>query len=268
MSFGAIGGGGGSGGGGGNGLVADAINDGTTTVAPSQNAVFDALASKQPLDTDLTQIATATFANDDFVQKKAGSLTNRTIAQVKADLGVVSPVHSQEAKYGSSDTWGVPGDGYAGFGSFSPSANTFYPVPFVVSSQITVTAIAAAQIAGAAAGNMRLLIYAADVDWQASGAALLDTGSISTATNAVKSATGLSAVLTPGRYLRCFICDVEGLSYRVGTVSRTFLAPGIDCLATRWTGSVTYGAPSSPVWNGHLVNAAPTEVMIGMRWTV
>ena len=28
------------------GLVADAINDGTTTVAPSQNAVFDALASK------------------------------------------------------------------------------------------------------------------------------------------------------------------------------------------------------------------------------
>ena len=30
------------------GLVADAINDGTTTVAPSQNAVFDALAVKVP----------------------------------------------------------------------------------------------------------------------------------------------------------------------------------------------------------------------------
>ena len=77
-----------SGGGGLSGLVADAINDGTTTVAPSQNAVFDGLASKQPLDTNLTQIATATFANDDFVQKKDGSLTNRTIAQVKADLGI------------------------------------------------------------------------------------------------------------------------------------------------------------------------------------
>lgn len=37
--------------------VADAINDGTTTVAPSQNAVFDALATKQPLDTLLTQLA-------------------------------------------------------------------------------------------------------------------------------------------------------------------------------------------------------------------
>ena len=167
------------------GLVADTIADGTTTVAPSQNAVYDALASKQPLDTALTQIATATFANDDFVQKKAGSLTNRTIAQVKADLGVVSPVHSQEAKYGSSDTWGVPGDGYTNFGSFSASANTFYPIPFVVNSTITVTAIAAAQTGGGTAGNMRLLIYAADVDWQASGAPLLDTGSISTATNAV-----------------------------------------------------------------------------------
>jgi len=31
------------------GLVADAINDGTTTVAPSQNAVFDALALKAPI---------------------------------------------------------------------------------------------------------------------------------------------------------------------------------------------------------------------------
>lgn len=61
------------------GLVADAINDGTTTVAPSQNAVFDALASK---------IANPGGSNDDFLQRKAGVYTNRTIAQVKADLGV------------------------------------------------------------------------------------------------------------------------------------------------------------------------------------
>ena len=94
------------------GVVADAINDGTTTVAPSQNAVFDALALTVPTsrtlagldlsadrtastlrtalslvpgtdvqayDADLGQIAAATFSNDDFVQKKSGSLTNRTI---------------------------------------------------------------------------------------------------------------------------------------------------------------------------------------------
>ena len=59
--------------------VADAINDGVTTVAPSQNAVFDALASK---------IANPGGSNDDFLQRKAGVYTNRTIAQVKADLGI------------------------------------------------------------------------------------------------------------------------------------------------------------------------------------
>ena len=37
--------------------VADAINDGTTDVAPSQNAVFDALAGKQASDTELTALA-------------------------------------------------------------------------------------------------------------------------------------------------------------------------------------------------------------------
>ena len=61
------------------GLVADAINDGTTTVAPSQNAVFDALASK---------ITNPGGANDDFLQRKAGAWTSRTPAQVKADMSI------------------------------------------------------------------------------------------------------------------------------------------------------------------------------------
>ena len=63
--------------GGGGALVADAINDGTTTVAPSQNAVFDALALKAPIasptftgtpaaptatqGTNTTQVATTAF---------------------------------------------------------------------------------------------------------------------------------------------------------------------------------------------------------------
>ena len=61
------------------GLVADAINDGTTTVAPSQNAVFDALALK---------ITNPGGANDDFLQRKAGAWTSRTPAQVKADMSI------------------------------------------------------------------------------------------------------------------------------------------------------------------------------------
>jgi len=48
-----------SGGGSATGLVADAINDGVTTVAPSQNAVFDALALKA--DADMTGVMATTL---------------------------------------------------------------------------------------------------------------------------------------------------------------------------------------------------------------
>lgn len=57
--------------------VADAINDGTTNIAPSQNAVFDALALKA----DVSAVGyTKTFTNDN-----AGSITVRQLVYVKAD---------------------------------------------------------------------------------------------------------------------------------------------------------------------------------------
>ena len=73
-------------------LVADAINDGTTTVAPSQNAVFDALALKAPLaspaltgtptaptataGTNTTQVATTAFVVARAIPVTATSTTN------------------------------------------------------------------------------------------------------------------------------------------------------------------------------------------------
>lgn len=47
-----------------------------------------ALDAKQPLDADLTTIASLTAATDSFMQVKAGAWAARTIAQVKADLGL------------------------------------------------------------------------------------------------------------------------------------------------------------------------------------
>lgn len=66
--------------------VTDAIVDAVTTVAPSQNAVFDALALKQPLDSDLTTIAGLTPTTDNFIQSKSGAWASRTVAQVYTDL--------------------------------------------------------------------------------------------------------------------------------------------------------------------------------------
>ena len=80
------------------GVVADAINDGTTTVAPSQNAVFDALALKAPIasptftgtpaaptatqGTNTTQVATTAFVLAELAAAPSGSnYSTRTFAR-------------------------------------------------------------------------------------------------------------------------------------------------------------------------------------------
>ena len=80
------------------GVVADAINDGVTTVAPSQNAVFDALALKAPTDsptftgtpaaptatqgTNTTQVATTAFVLAELAAAPSGSnYSTRTFAR-------------------------------------------------------------------------------------------------------------------------------------------------------------------------------------------
>jgi hypothetical protein len=67
----------------GSGLDADYL-DGHDS---SYFAPVSALAGYQPLDSDLTAIALLTPANDDVIQRKGGVWTNRTMAQLAADLG-------------------------------------------------------------------------------------------------------------------------------------------------------------------------------------
>ena len=69
----------------------------TTTFTPAgnivatnvQTAIQELDSEKQPLDTDLTDIAAIAPSNDDIIQRKAGAWTNRTPAQVKSDLVLV-----------------------------------------------------------------------------------------------------------------------------------------------------------------------------------
>jgi len=50
------------------------------------NPTVPGLAGKQPLDSDLTAIAALTPTDDDILQRKAGTWTSRTPAQLKTDL--------------------------------------------------------------------------------------------------------------------------------------------------------------------------------------
>lgn len=69
-------------------------NAGQVTNTPSGNiaattvqaAINELDTEKQPVDSDLTAIAAISPANDDIIQRKAGSWVNRTVAQLWADL--------------------------------------------------------------------------------------------------------------------------------------------------------------------------------------
>lgn len=56
--------------------------------AGTRQYIDTAVATTQPLDSDLTAIAGISPANDDVIQRKAGAWTNRTIAQLKTDLAI------------------------------------------------------------------------------------------------------------------------------------------------------------------------------------
>lgn len=93
--------------------VADAINDGTTTIAPSQNAVFDALALKQAVDADLTSWAAITRATgfDTFVATPSGaniaSLLTTALPASKGGTGLTALAANIISLLGAADYAGV-----------------------------------------------------------------------------------------------------------------------------------------------------------------
>lgn len=63
-----------------------AVDNTSDVNKPVSTAQAAAIATKQDLDADLTAIAALTAPNDDVIQRKAGAWTNRSPAQLKADL--------------------------------------------------------------------------------------------------------------------------------------------------------------------------------------
>ena len=61
-------------------------------------AVASALNGKQPSDSDLTAIGGLTPSDDDILQRKSGVWTNRTVAQLKTDLGVATDLATRQPK--------------------------------------------------------------------------------------------------------------------------------------------------------------------------
>ena len=276
------------------GVVADAINDGTTTVAPSQNAVFDALALTVPTsrtlagldlsadrtastlrtalslvpgtdvqayDADLGQIATATFSNDDFVQKKSGSLTNRTIAQVKTDLGIVDTV----ADGVLSGQLTLPGVYISGAYGAAIAANYVYAHPFVVRTPRTVSGLRI-YVGTAASGKFaRLGIINVDTGWQSSIAPIVDAGAVTVGSTGEQTATFSTITLQPGRYCTVLVSDgAPLLNFLLGPSFAGIAAVNSYWAVLEFSCAMTYGAFPTP-WN---ISLTANYNVGGGRWAV
>ena len=80
------------------GLATLAGNPTATLHAATKQYVDNAAAALQPLDSDLTAIAAIAPSNDDLIQRKSGAWTNRSVAQLGADLVVAN----------AAGAWGDP----------------------------------------------------------------------------------------------------------------------------------------------------------------
>jgi hypothetical protein len=113
-------------------------------------------------------------------------------------------------KQGSVDNLVLPGVEVqsAGSGVFTPGTNILYYMPIYVDAPLTVTGLVWEQTAVSAAGKTaRTGLYAADVNYQPTGAPLVDSGTIATdGANGVKEST-VSVPLAAGRYLIAWHSD-------------------------------------------------------------
>jgi hypothetical protein len=168
--------------------------------------------------------------------------------------GTTVPSRGRPKPSGLSAYLVLPGVYIQGIQTRTLAANFDTFMPIFVHSSTTVDALKF-NVTISAAGNARVGIYAADTDWQPSGAPLYDSGNISVSTTGVKTATpGSPLVLAAGRYLLCWISDVAPeLRSLVGQVPGvTAIDTGLgSSFRTFWNKSRAYAAfPNPATWDG------------------
>lgn len=149
----------------------------------TETEVDTALATKQPLDSDLTAIAGLTPTNDDVVQRKAGAWTNRSMAQVKTDLSLTKsdvglgnvdntsdankPVSTAQA---TADALAVPKSLYDAFSVLAADTDDT-PAALTVGASQVVGRKAAGGVVSMTMAELKTILALADTDLPTHGAA-------------------------------------------------------------------------------------------------
>lgn len=142
-------------------------------------------------------------SNDDFLQRKSGAWTNRTVAQVKTDLGMFGANRWPLAANDYIDLSERHGSGYAATtlssNAFNSNGRVVY-VPFLIGKTISVDLLAI-NCTGAndgASAVVRLGIYAESSGRP--GSVVVDAGTASINGTGLKSLGFTAVQLTPGWY--------------------------------------------------------------------
>jgi hypothetical protein len=248
--------------------VADAINDGVTDVAPSQNAVFDALALLVPKSlVDAKGDILVATANDTVARKAVGADGTALLADSTQADGTrwgFTFIHKRTGLQASS--YGMPGVTVTNYNSQTGTVgrNQLWLLPFLVLRPLQITAMARRNITAITVSDatVRCGIYATDANQAPSGAALVSTDLLfpSGTASGTTVANVVSLDLQPGLYYEAHNHtgghDVSWAAWIVsdliGTAHGVPSAGGKAGLVS-WQ-SLTYGAlPTSPTLPASMV---------------
>ena len=209
------------------GLVADAINDGTTTVAPSQNAVFDALALLVPK-------STVTTKGDLIVGTGSGAVTRVGVGATNKQPLVVDSTQTAGVKFGfgaeASSARYVSGQYLPATVEFISTANQnvlanyIVAVPCYIPPGMAVDRIGVYCTTGGSGATIRVAVHRPTASGYVGTQIVAHAGTLSNAASGLKEAT----VSFVGEGWSWFVFQTGGASATI----RAFTPP--PNLGTRW----------------------------------
>jgi hypothetical protein len=208
-----------------------AAQTGAYTTAQTDSA----LALRQPLDSDLTAIAALVAANDDVLQRKAGSWTNRTPAQLKTDLAL--------------------GKGDVGLGNVDNTSDASKPISTATQNALNLKRDNAGlgDIVTHAVAEFATAVQGGKADTAVQPATLAShTGNTSNPHSVTKTQVGLDNVTNDAQVTLATDQTVTGhKTFRPSDYQPAFGANLSPALAS-WTltGTATYSAPNIVITSG------------------
>lgn len=186
-----------------------------------------------------------------------------------------NPVKSGLAKIsGGATQWSIPtNSSFINVGTTSVNINEVRYALMRVEYPITLTAWELEVTTGPASNaNIRIGIYAADTNLQPTGAPLYDSGAVAVASafTGIKTATGLSIVLSPGMYLVSTNVDVA-MTCRSLITSTVVVgsALGATPFVQKLSVAQTFGAFPNPgtAWTTTTASAGGYQNIAVWQWT-